>query len=190
MSLEFDEPTHTYTWEGRRVPSVTQVIHEAGCSAFWGGGSWYMERGSALHLATQMHDEGELLESSVDPAIAGHLNAYRAFRESLRDDLTITDIEQPAYHPRGYAGMRDRSVVWRGKRGILEIKIGAAAAWHRLQTAAYLALVPETTVRLVVYLAETGRFKLEVHDDRTDWPVFASALALWQWKARSGLLTG
>lgn len=191
MSLVFEPEGHVYTWQGRRVPSVTQIVHEAGCSAFWGvGTSWYMERGSALHLAAQLWDEGDLDESSVDPAIAVHLAAYKTFLRANESELVIETIEQPAYHPRGYAGTYDRGILWRGDRGILDIKTGAKAPWHRLQTAAYLALVPEATVRLVVYVGSDGAWKLERHEDHTDWGVFASALALWQWKERNGLMTG
>ncbi len=191
MSLVFEPEGHTYTWHGHRVPSVTQVIVEAGCLPRLGVGmSWYMRRGSALHLAAQMFDEDDLDEASVDPAIAGHIDAYRAFREFTKDDLEILEIEQPGYHPSGYAGTPDRVISWHGDRGVLDLKTGNKAPWHRLQTAGYLALVPEATVRLVVHLKADGGWKIDRHLDRGDWGVFASARALWQWKERNGLMTG
>lgn len=189
MTLAFDESTHTYTYEGRRVPSVTQVIREVVLGGHDRPGmEWYMARGSALHLAAQMWDEGELDEESIDPAIAGHLAAYRRFRDDVGDDLTITEIEKPRYHTSGYAGTPDRVVEWRGDRGILDLKTGSTAAWHRLQTAAYAALAPEATARLVVYLGEDSRWKMDRHKDRSDWTVFSAALAVWRWRERTGAL--
>lgn len=190
--LTFDKLTHAYRWNGQIVPSVTQVIGSAGLSKFHAYmGDWYIDRGTALHEAAQLWDQDDLDEDSVDPEIAGHLDAYKAFREFAKGDgLEIVEIEQPGYHVRGYAGTPDRVILWHGKRGVLDLKTGSPAPWHALQNAAYLALVPEATERMSLYLQDDGRFTLTYHDDRTDFGVFASALALWQWKERNGLLTG
>ncbi len=188
--LTFNKDTHVYRWNGRHVPSVTQVIHESGCSRFMFKESWwYMSRGAAVHEAAELWDRDDLKESSVDPQIAGYLAAYRQFRQFTKGELEIIEIEQPGYHVRGYAGTPDRVVLWRGQRGILDLKTGTPAKWHALQTAAYLPLVPEATVRLALYLGADGRSTFNVHEDRADFPVFASALAVWQWKERNGLLT-
>lgn len=190
MSLAFDKETHVYRWDGRVVPSVTQAIKAAGCMGYVAGGSeWHMNRGTVFHKVAELWDLGELEADSIDPAVAAHFAAYQEFRETVGSDLEILEIEEARYHDGlGYAGTRDRVVKWRGRVGVLDLKTGGRAPWHALQTAGYLALSKHAVVRLALYLGADGRWNLVEHADRGDWPAFASAVALWKWRARNGLL--
>lgn len=51
---EFDEAAHVYSLNGRRLPSVTQII-DALIPRTFRPGEWYMGRGSAIHKAIQLH---------------------------------------------------------------------------------------------------------------------------------------
>lgn len=49
--LEFVEETHSYFWNGDRVPSITQVLVEAGIVETEFCKQSGTDRGSAVHLA-------------------------------------------------------------------------------------------------------------------------------------------
>lgn len=187
--LIFDPVAHTYTLDGAALPSVTTVIKAAGLMPpMFGATEWHMERGRLVHAATHMSDENDLDESSLDPEIAGRVQAWRAFRAGVAGRLTISEIERPRYHPAlMYAGTPDRVGTWDAKPCVVDIKSGAPALWHRTQLGAYSAMTLAAH-RLGVYLAADGSWKLVTYTDRGDWPVFQSALALWQYRARHGLL--
>lgn len=187
--LTFETATHEYRWDGRVVPSVTEIIGDSGCIPRFAGGEWYRQRGTAFHLAAALHDQGVLDEETVDPEIAAHLDGYRAFLDAVGEDLVIGEIEQPRFSEiHGYAGTPDRVIRWRGKLGVLDLKTGGKAAWHQLQTAGYCGLVEGATARLVVNVQEDGCWALTTHTDRHDWTAFTSATALWLWRARHGAL--
>jgi hypothetical protein len=71
----FDEATHTYSINGRVVPSVTQVIGDLlpyrGPVA---GNAWYMQRGSAVHAYAAMIGMGQAFEiSQPDPEVQAYM---------------------------------------------------------------------------------------------------------------------
>jgi hypothetical protein len=192
LSLTFNEEEHVYRWQGRVVPSVTAVIAAAGCMGDLSFiDPWYMRRGTALHKATKLWDEGRLDEATVDPAIAPHLRAWREFVTMNRADLEILESEHPRYNATyGYAGTPDRIALWRGKLAVIDLKAGGKMPFHALQLSGYAGMIDDCEVRLAVHLGGDERWKLETYADRGDWQVFTSALALYQWKERNGLKPG
>lgn len=190
--LTFDAKTHTYRLDGVVVPSVTQVLSEAGLL----DAQWYTDqhslRGRIVHVITALDDRNALDESQVGDEYLGYLVAWRAFRTSV--PWTILDIEQAVYHAAyRFAGRYDRRMCIHedGPYAMLvEIKTGQPEQWHRLQTAAYLrcSLTVRSPVveRYVVYLRNNGTYKVCKHDDASDWDVFLAALALANWKRNEG----
>lgn len=200
MSTTFDDVTHTYRIDGRIVPSVTTVIASAQLSNFNGtrGLDWYLDRGRAFHLAAQLWDEGDLDDDSVDPEIRGQLDAYIACRELVGDAWDTLDIEVPRFHRLyGFAGTPDRHILWHGQPAIVDLKTGSPAKWHAIQTAAYAELIRTSTptagpltdvARFSLYCATDGTWKMQAHEATDDWGVFASALAVYNWRDRHGLI--
>ncbi len=76
---EFDENTHVYKIDGRQVPSVTQVIKNLFPFYEKKMADWYMQRGSAVHLAIHLMTDNRLEWGSVDPRILGYLHAFQKF---------------------------------------------------------------------------------------------------------------
>jgi len=144
-SLTFDADTHTYCYGGQRVPSVTQVIKHAGLVDYSAVPDWMLnfkaELGRAAHSATEMDDEGDLDEASLDPRVLPYVGAYRLFREE--SGFEMLSSEERIVHSRyKYAGTVDRVVRdGQGHRAILELK--TTAAHHEravaLQTVGYYA---------------------------------------------------
>ncbi len=193
-TVEFDEATHTYTQGGVKLPSVTTIIRAAGLMPdFYGSGNeTAMLRGTLVHRVCEFHDEGDLDESSVDPALAGYLEAWKKFRADT--GFKPEKIEWRNAHPiYRYAGMVDRTGLFGGLRSIIDIKTGAFDPWMGVQTAAYEGLfAPYGPVgvnrRLGVHLTAEGKYSVRRFEERSDWPIFLSALGLYNWRKSHGRL--
>ena len=185
--LEFVEETHSYFWNGDRVPSITQVLVEAGIVETEFCKQSGTDRGSAVHLACQFLDEGMLDESSLDSVVVPYFEAYKRFKEEsgFVPDL----IEHRFYNDHhGYAGTLDRTGVLNGRNVILEIKTSLKIdRWVGLQLVAQKASLQSIYDRYALQLKDNGRYKLHSFTDENDFNVFLSALTIVKWKWNGGL---
>jgi hypothetical protein len=79
-----------------------------------------------------------------------------------------------------------------GKPSVVDLKSGAARVWHRLQTAAYAAMLerPFTRYRLIVRVKEDGEYKMDWFAPDTyaaDLSVFLAALTIHNFKLMNGI---
>uniref|UniRef100_A0A6M3J914 Putative PD-(D/E)XK nuclease superfamily protein n=1 Tax=viral metagenome TaxID=1070528 RepID=A0A6M3J914_9ZZZZ len=112
LDLLFDEGRHLFTQEstGQILPSVTQVLSKMGLAPdyFWVD-PWYALRGTHVHKATELHENGALDESTVDDEIAPYLAAYQKFRKEWAGEIIKTEYRM--WHPTyRYAGIVDRVI--------------------------------------------------------------------------------
>lgn len=124
--LTFDAAIHTYTWDGEPVPLVTQILRPI--SGYDGVPedvlAFAAERGTAIHEATELDDANDLDEASIDPQIAGYVEAWRAFRRESR--FMPIASEGRVFHPDNrYAGTFDALGVLNGRLTIVEKKATA-----------------------------------------------------------------
>lgn len=188
--LSFDSDLHEYKLDNVKVPSVTQVLNEAGIikGAFYT--DYARERGTATHMACEFHDQNDLDESTIDPDVLPRLEAWKRF--VLESGIEILEIEKRVFSSAyQFAGTLDRF----GKmscHAILDIKTSETKqAWWGIQLAGYeLALremVPDLGIikRFAVQLFSSGQYKLTEYNDRNDRNIFISALMISQWKRRS-----
>ncbi|WP_217992962.1 hypothetical protein, partial [Priestia megaterium] len=109
LMLSFDAATHRYSWNGQPVPGVTSVLEPLSslhlvdpdllqaASAF----------GTAVHLACELDDLGQLDERDLDPALMPYLAGWRLFSKDWQ--VHWDGIEEQVYHPTlRYAGTLDR----------------------------------------------------------------------------------
>jgi hypothetical protein len=200
MTIEFtfDADTHTYTAEGTKVPSVSQILQTVGLVDYAGIDPavlrYAAERSTAVHLASQFWDEGDLDLESVDPLIAGYVSAWKSFR--TLHPFTITASERAGIGD--LDGMRfgmtlDRLVDFGDRRMcVLDIKCTTKVhEWAAIQLAAYaIGLAAEGTPRerlmkcrrAVVHLKRDGIFKFHEFKDPNDGDIFACALRIAHWK--------
>ena len=141
--LMFDEAAHTYTLDGVRLPSVTEITRFCAYD-YKSDRPWLAQeaarRGSAVHEACALIDYGE--EPEETPEIAGYLKAYRRFLSDYKPDWEL--IEHPMGSlSLGFAGTLDRYGSMSGNPTLLDIKTGqlhdAALA---AQLTAYARLLP------------------------------------------------
>lgn len=180
--LTFDEPSHTYRWNGVVVPSVTQILRPLmdldavdpdvlrRASAF----------GTAVHLACELDDLGALDEGALDPALLPYLEGWRQFSKDY--GCRWDGIELRVFHKTmRYAGTLDRRGTVGGHNAYVDIKSGTSL-YHSVgpQLAAYAAAdcgIPGARRRYAVRLYPHG-YELKEYTSPSDWPVFASLITL------------
>jgi len=202
-TLDFEPESHTYRVDGRVLPSVTQVLKPVGFD--YDTVPFHIlnhaaQRGTAVHLATEFYDDGDLDEESIDPEILPYVNAWRLFREE--SGFVVDRSEVRLYSKRhGYAGTVDAIGFIRGRRIMVEKKTTAqlhpstaiqVSAYYR----AYNDSVPSAwRVRSAcsVWLRRDGTYRFDAYDPLDHWAAFLALLnpddpqsgpTLEAWKAR------
>jgi len=149
QSLTFVPERHEYWLDGRRVPSVTEILKDTGVSTNFDELGAMSERlrgqielkrdlGSALHADIHAFDDGDLVWRTVDDRVLPYLEAWAIFRENT--GLKPLARERVVYHAAlNYCGTLD-GIFERpdGARVLIDVKTGDphdAAA--NLQTAGY-----------------------------------------------------
>ena len=196
--LAFDSATHTYTLDGVRLPSVTQVLDQLGSYA--GIPVEVLARkaeiGDAVHLCTELYDRDELDIDSVPHEIAGYFSAWLRFRDGT--GFTPLLIEEKVYSKTfRYAGTLDRTGTFSKVKGIkpdAQVMVDLKCTYRLMasvgpQTAAYVAALNEHNLvqirrRFAVRLVSDGSYQLEELKDPTDLFVFLAATTLYHWKQR------
>lgn len=194
MSLTFDEPSHTYRFDGRVVPSVTQLLDKL--HDFSGVPLEILEaaksRGTYVHQMCEMFDRDELDIPRVPEQYLGYLNAWESF--TVEYGPRWDGIEERGYSRAfGFAGTMDRHGALPLKfsplvRWIVDIKTSADdhPVWG-MQTAAYRQIKAEQDLqyalarRATVQLRADGRFKFITWDEPEDWPAFQALITLSNW---------
>jgi hypothetical protein len=194
MSLQFDQATHTYTLDGAVLPSVTQVLQDVGIINYSfipdAAREHYMQRGTAVHVATHYDDDGDLKDATVSAEIRPYLMAWRKFRaESL---FTPILIEHRWFNRTWqFAGCLDRLGTFSlsmESNVLLDIKSGKSPDWVRYQLAAYASFFesPARYRRIAVELHEDGTYEIKpefpCRELRDDLQVFLSALTVYRAK--------
>ena len=175
--FEYRDADHAYLLDGRRIPSVTQVLTLTGRI----DDRWFTE--AACERGRQVHAVCEVLDLGKPPdmlqaeraGIASYVDAYRMF---LRDCRPVYDsIERGLYHKTlRYGGRPDRGCRRLfGTSATLELKSGAEEDWHGVQLAGYERLRPKGA-RWVCYLQKNGRYKIRQCENVDDHQEFLRAL--------------
>lgn len=126
MSELLLDENHHYTLDGKGLDGLTATIAEAGLIGNFGT-KWHMDKGSAIHLATEFYDRGTLDEATVDPQIQGYLESWKQFRKD--QNYTPIEIEYRIVNTVLMVASRVDRIP------LLDIKSGTPTPWHILQIA-------------------------------------------------------
>ncbi len=188
--IHFDEATHTYTVEGRRLPSVTEILAPIRTD-FSAVDPAVLEvartRGVAIDRMIELHESGALDYSSVTPEMAAYLEVW----EKIKTDtgLKVMEVQERVANPHyGYAGTLDLRVHMFGKVSIVDVKCTASGVpGVGPQTAAY-AKGDHGIPRFALYLRPNASGKivgrLDPLTDRNDWNVFLACLTIHRFKTK------
>lgn len=127
MTLRLSDE-HRYFEGDVEYDATTAIIKEAGLMpAFNNSNSeWYMNRGTAVHLATEYFDKGILDESTLDPEIVGYLESYKKLGLKYRPEEIEMLLGDPINRT---AGTLDRPDC--------DLKTGSPYPWHLIQAGHY-----------------------------------------------------
>lgn len=190
MRIEFDAGEHAYWIDGKRVPSVTQVLGPL--SDFSGIDAGTLEharvRGQLVHDAMALLVRDALDWSSLDPSILPYIEGGRRFLEESGITVVASELRVASARLR-VAGTLDLLAVWRGFDSIIEYK--ATAAFPPVagpQTAAYEQLHSEMfgkrARKRFCVLLQPGDYRIFPLVDKGDSHVFVSALNCHHWRQR------
>ena len=189
--ISFDEPTHTYTVNGVRFPSVTEVVSvlrpESGARD--DVLEYKRQIGKAVHKAIELMEAGTLDTDSLDPAIVPFVEAFRKFKAET--GFTVLHSEMIVYSKKlRVAGTLDLTGMRGGKPQVelLDLK----AVWTMgdetaIQTVGYAICYEELTGVKIdrrggLQLLRDGTYRYFGYPDRNDRNVFLAALTIHNWK--------
>ena len=196
MSLTFEEISHTYRWDGKIVPSVTQILKPLTDYGSIPDGVLEKARqeGTAIHSMVEYDEEGQLDRAGLPEWMRPYLDAWHLFKS---DSGWATDAsEKKLYHKvYKFAGTCDltgtapklSSVTGRGLIDIKRSFYAGAAIGLQLSAYAEAESIKHTDSnmrirwRAALQLKKDGRYKLEIFDDKADWNTFLSCLVLHKW---------
>lgn len=191
MPLEFDPQTHTYTLDGRRLPSVTEVL--APLIDYSRVPPDVLERarvfGQHVHEACDLFNRDELEWSSLDPALVPYVEAWKRFIDE--SGAVAIASESRVYHKAlGYAGTPDVVLAWRKSLVIPDIKSTAVVPpTVGPQTSAYAKAYQSMhggrePARYCIQLRADGTYSSFIRNDPADWSIFVSALNCHKFKEK------
>lgn len=178
VPFRFDAANHAYYVDGKRVPSITQMLNITGHI----NDQYFTEvsriRGVAVHRLAQDYDLGALDAAEL-------LQAGGIYRGWLLAHVALTRLIAPEHKAvevglvdptRRWAGKPDRVSIVRRRLAIVELKSGDPEKHHTIQTALQCILVagvynvaPHSIDRFAWYLKGNGRYREEQHNNRADF---------------------
>jgi hypothetical protein len=191
MRLEFDQAAHAYTLNGRRVPSVTQVLQPL--EMLDGIPDGVLERarlrGQHVHEAMALLVRDELDWSSLDHELVPYIEGGKRFLDESGLTVIASELRVGCARIR-CAGTLDLLAHWRKSETFIDFKATAVMpATVGPQTAAYERLYQSmfggrSRRRYCVRLLP-GDYKVHPLTDPADWSIFQSALNIHHWRQRN-----
>lgn len=123
--VQFDEATHTYTLDGKELPSVTHIIRylavDKANNADPNAAAIARERGTLVHQQAMLFDYTNSFSSDIDSDCAPYLEAYVQFVRDYKPGWELIE-HQMGNKTLGFAGTLDRFGLIDGEYAILDIK--------------------------------------------------------------------
>lgn len=185
--LTFDQPSHTYRYGGRVVPSVTQILKAVFPDVYAGIPSHIIERkaqlGTAVHRAVELELLGQLdyseLHAEVEPYFVSWLTWWND-----RDHGAYRP-EHKFYSPLGYAGQIDFNGTLDGATWTIDWKITSfEVPTHPIQGAGYALAEPTQRVGCVYMQPDGSAAKMVEHNYAETLPDWMAVLRVYQLQER------
>jgi len=186
--LTLDPGPHSYTFNGRPVDSVTQIldgVFEPFKMLSPEDLAYYGSRGTATHKMTELVDKGTLNLETLAPEIVGRHHAYLLFLDEHFPEMIQTEFKI-VNKLMGYVGTLDRILKLHGKTGVLDVKSGIDTGTVGMQTAGYgeAYFKGKKHWRWGLFLRDNGTYKLTPYTDKGDYADFLATQRVWRIKKR------
>lgn len=172
----FDEEKHVGYYNGVPIKSVTTVLQQEGLVDTTYFTEYGRVKGTYLHKAVLLDNNGTLDEDTVDDAIRGRLEAARRFKADTEFEI----IEQEVRHfNKMYmiTGKPDLVARLYGKPSIIDYKPWNLQWYTRYQLGGYELFFDTHMRRYALRLGDDGRYQLHPYTDWTDKQGFLAILA-------------
>lgn len=188
--LQLTHKDHSWTYYGRKTPSVTQAL------AAYNNLNFVDPRvleasadfGRHVHLGVHLYNMGTLNYATLDGYLVPYIRGWEKFLDEAGAEVIVS--EKQVYSKKlNYAGILDTIVNFRDRTSdaLVDVKTGTSVPQTvGPQTAAYAHAYKEMigTTKLMrrycVHLKHDG-YALHRLNDPQDWDVFKAALLLHQW---------
>lgn len=186
--LKFEPGSHTYTLDGRKLPSVTQVLAPLNDYSMVPADILEAARvfGQHVHEACDLLNRDELDWQTLDTALVPYVSAWRDFLQDT-GAVVIASESRVVHAKLGYAGSPDVVLAWGNRTMVPDIKATAVVpATVGPQTAAYAKAWQamhggREPGRCCIHLKD-GKYTMHPRRSPTDWSVFVSALNIHNFK--------
>lgn len=188
IDFKLDELTHTYSLNGAKIPSASEILFESGLSSFrWKSGpagSVALNRGAYVHKLLELFDEDNLGEHNG--SFSGYIEQWKKVKSVFGlegSDLKFLGIEQAILCKEHMYGTKPDRFT---KNIILEIKTGGKYKEHAIQTALQEIAIKENFKlgpfrRFACYLTEIN-FEIVEFKNHNDFEIANAAINIWKWK--------
>lgn len=190
--VQFDAAEHAYTFAGKTLPSVTEVLHDAlreledvPFPLLEAAGQF----GQNVHEACDLLDRNRLAREKLDVRLEPYVQAWESFK--AESGVVILASEAIVHHEKlGYAGRLDRLVLFPNLKRpcVLDIKTSVQVPRSvGAQTAAYREAYssshpPLDRTRYCVHLRPDATYRLERLANQADFALFQSCLNVWRFR--------
>jgi len=206
--LKFDEKTHTYTLNGKKIPSVTQILNRVGTRNDEGSpwqsvsGGDFMRDETAAVFGTEFHKAAAARimhnKFTYDPVMQPWINGLENFLSEY--EFWDCEVEISHHSKFGFAGTMDLfgSYKHKDRAGlcVLDWKTSTTISKStRFQTAGYEQIAREKYSiygnklidRLTVRIFENGyEVDLRTRKHSSDWNKFLSILNVYKTYSKKG----
>lgn len=171
--LTFNAEGHKYWWNGKEVPSVSQILKTIGITRDYERvDEFYRQRGIYVHQAIMFHGKHTLDEATIDAEnVLPYVRAFQKFESD--EGYLVKESEVPLYSQKyGFAGTIDQiAEFW--DSGYLGLGITDLKATEKSDKAADLQLCLYAVLFYERYQYWPAfRMVLELHGDGTPVPIF------------------
>jgi hypothetical protein len=192
--LNFDEAKHEYTFNGRVVPSVTQILKPLSEHEYKFVSSDLMTEkaalGTAVHKMIELDICGSLDVDSLHELVAPYYPMWKAFL--AQSGVFIKASEQRLYSEKyGFAGTLDLFAELNGHLCVIDAKRTAAVpktagpqtAAYELAAREYYDIPLQRIDRYALHFTDK-KWQLVPFKDVADKRVFLASLTLHNWKSK------
>lgn len=179
--LLFDEESHSYQWDGEKIPSVTSILKPL--NTYAGVPERILqakaELGKNVHLCCELHDQDDLDMDSVSDEYMPYLQAWIDFKNKCQPEWL--GMEARVFNKTfRYAGTFDRLARINGKTVLIDIKTTLnLMPTLPLQLAAYAHCLDQLPdVCAGVQLKPDGTYHIVKYGPKEGWAEFLSLLTL------------
>lgn len=183
--LKFEESTHTYTYNGKVIPSVTTVI-EGACPL-----SDFAKNEASANFGTAVHKATELLDTTGEYACTEKVhNRVLQWIKYKTEHKIALDICERKMTNSVYAGTVDRISYSHDKILIIDIKTGVFSKTWDIQLSAYKQLFSITENinprKIDVLAVQLFDDKYKIHKPKSNYNyninIFNSMLNVYNWR--------